>query len=131
MLIWVHAGFMAAAIILMMSGAVIVRFFKEKRWWLTVHRRTGLAGSFCVIIGFAGAFAMVSLFEGSHLSVPHAYIGLISFLIALLTPALGIMQFRLRHQAASIRKMHRLSGWTTLLLMSTAIASGLVHAGII
>lgn len=130
-MIWVHAGFMAVAFILMLAGAVIVRFFKKKRWWLTAHRRMGLAGSVGVTIGVAGAFVMVSLFEGSHLSVPHTYIGVISFLSALLTPTLGIMQFRLWQRAASIRTIHRWSGWMTIILMTTTIISGLVHAGII
>lgn len=131
MMIWVHAGSMTVAFILMMSGAVIVRFFKKKRWWLKAHRSVGLGGSVCALIGFTGAFVMVSLFEGSHVSVPHAYIGIITFLSALLTPTLGIMQFQFWRKAAVIRNIHRLSGWITIILMSVTIISGLIHVGII
>ena len=122
---------MTLAFILMTTGVVIVKSFKKKRWWLKAHRSVGLAGSACVTIGFVSAFVMVSRFEGSHLSVPHAYIGVITFLSALLTPTLVIMQFRLRQRAASIRNMHRRSGWITFVLMFVTIISGLVHAGII
>lgn len=131
MMIWFHAGFMTAALIFMTTGVVIVKFLKKKRWWMKAHRSVGLIGSVCVIIGFVGAFVMVSRFEGSHLSVPHAYIGVITFLSVLLTPTLGITQFRLRQRAASIRNMHRRSGWITFILMFVTIISGLAHAGII
>jgi hypothetical protein len=126
-----HGGFMAAGFLLMTAGASMAKFLRNKRWWLRAHQRMGLAGSCSVVIGFVMAYGMVSLFDGDHLSVPHAYLGVTSFIIAILTPALGLMQFRFPAKAMTIRVVHRWSGRATIIMLSITIISGLLHAGII
>jgi hypothetical protein len=127
----VHGGLVTVAFMLMAAGAVIVRYFKKKRWRIAVHRTMGGAGAACAFIGVAGAFVMVSRYGGPHLSVPHTYWGAATFLGAVLTPTLGAMQFRFPRSAASLRKIHRPSGWITIILMAATIVTGAAHAGIL
>jgi hypothetical protein len=127
----VHAGFMITGFIIVTTGALIAKFMRGGKWWLKAHRRLGMSGAVCVFAGFVMAYIMVSLYDGDHFGVRHAYMGLLSMLFAFLTPILGALQFRLREYASVIRIMHRWSGRTTILAMLLTIISGLFHANII
>ena len=131
MMLIVHAGFMITGFIIVTAGALIAKFMRGETWWLKTHRRLGIIGPLCVFTGFVMAYIMVSLYDGNHFGVRHAFMGLLSVFFVFLTPILGMLQFRLREYAAIIRTMHRWSGRTTILVMLLTIISGLVHANII
>jgi hypothetical protein len=129
-MIWVHGGFVTVAFMLMAAAAVIARYLKKKRWRIAVHRAMGGAGAACAFVGVASAFVMVSRYGGPHLSVTHTWWGAVTFFGAVLTPTLGEMQFRFPRRAATFRKIHRPSGWITVILMAVTIVTGAAHAGI-
>jgi hypothetical protein len=127
----VHAGCMITGFTIVTTGALIAKFMRGRTWWLKAHRRLGMIGPLCVCAGFVMAYIMVSLYDGDHFGVRHAYMGLLSVFFVFLTPILGVLQFRLREYASVIRIMHRWSGRTAILVMLLTIISGLFHANII
>jgi hypothetical protein len=126
-----HALFMTGGFLLMTTGVTIAVLMRKKRWWLTAHKRTGYSGSAFVLLGLITALYMVSLYEGEHFTVLHAYLGLFSVFCAVLTPTLGRLQFIFRQQAVTIRPIHRWSGRITVIMLFVTILSGLFHAGIV
>lgn len=115
----------------MTTGVIIAVLMRNKRWWFTAHTRAGHVGTTFVLIGLITAVYMVSIYEGEHFAVLHAYLGLLSVFCAVLTPTLGRMQFIYRQKIATIRPVHRWSGRITIIILFVTILSGLVHAGII
>jgi hypothetical protein len=130
-LLYFHAGFMIAGLVLMTAGVTIARLMRKKTWWLRGHRAMGACGSLSVVCGFATALCMVADFGGPHFQVLHAWVGSLVVLSATTTPVLGQLQFVLKERRAEIRKIHRWAGAMTLILISLNILSGLVLAGII
>jgi hypothetical protein len=126
-----HAVLMTGGFLFMTTGVTIAMLMRKKRWWLTAHTRAGYAGATFILLGLITALYMVSLYEGEHFAVLHAYLGLLSVFCAVLTPTLGRMQFIYRQKAATIRPMHRWSGRITIIMLFVTIFSGLIHAGII
>ena len=131
-LLWLyHAILMVMGFILMLIGATLAKFMKSKKWWLKAHRALGVVGSIISVLGFFMAFYMVSLSIGSHFQVFHAYLGLITIIMVLMTPVLGFMQFKLKNHRSQVRIAHRWFGRITITLMAFTIISGLLHMGII
>lgn len=125
-----HALLMGAAFTLTAAGFVGVRFGPRRPGWLKRHRSLGVAGAVVAWIGLAFAVFMVRAGGGSHLSSPHAWLGLAALALLILTPALGQGQFRFRRRTL-LRSLHRGFGRTTLLAMGIAIILGLSLAGIV
>lgn len=130
-MIILHGGFMTVALLLMAAGAVTARFMKKKRWWLKAHRFLETAGYASLLAGLLAAVVMVSLFSGTHLALPHAWLGLIIVIGATGTFTMGLLQFRMPERARSIRPLHRWSGRITIALLTINILSGLTLIGII
>jgi hypothetical protein len=121
-----HAGFMIMGFLSMVTGASAAMFMRRKAWWLRLHKRAGFFGTFCILAGFVAAVSMIALSAGEHFRITHHYVGLITAAFAVLTPLLGIVQFKVRDQAARIRVIHRWSGRVTLLVAFVAVGSGLL-----
>ena len=126
-----HAILMTTGFIFMLIGAYLARFMKGKTWWLKAHRAFGITGSIISFLGFFMAFYMVSLLIGIHFQVFHAYLGVITVIMVLMTPVLGFMQFKLKNHRPQVRIMHRWSGRITISLMAITMISGFFHIGII
>ena len=126
-----HAGFMAIGFILIAASVVIVKTPALKRRYFKLHRLAGAAGTVSGLLGVAAAAVMVSTNAGEHVSVPHAYLGVLAILGMICTLSLGILQFKWKGKAQKIRTVHQWSGRTTVLLTLAAIVTGLLHAGII
>ena len=126
-----HAVLMTIGFILMICAVIAARFFRKKRWWLKVHRPLGGIAAVSVISALVIAIIMVSNSHGSHFSEPHTYIGGLTLLLAISTPILGYMQFKIRNKRELLRNLHRWSGRITLFLMSLTILGGLSLAGVI
>lgn len=121
-----HAGFMIIGFLSMATGASVAMFMRRKRWWLRVHKGAGFLGTFCILAGFAAAVSMVALSSGEHFRITHHYAGLVTAACAVLTPFLGIVQFKVKNQAARIGSIHRWSGRATLLVAFVTVGSGLM-----
>ena len=121
-----HAGFMIIGFLSMVSGASIAMFMRRKRWWLRFHKGAGFFGTFCVLAGVVAAVSMITLSAGEHFRITHHYVGLITAAVAVFTPLLGIVQFKVKDQAVNVRSLHRWSGRVTLLVAFVAVGSGLL-----
>ena len=128
---YLHAGAMVLGFLFMSAGVGIARFQRRKRWWLKAHKTAGSAGPAVMLFGLAAAFLMVEDAGSGHIQVPHAAIGLVTMLLALLTPLLGHLPFRIPQKARALREKHRWSGRVTLAVGSITILSGLYISGII
>ncbi len=130
-LFYLHAGAMGAGFLFMAAGAGIARFHRQQRWWLKTHKTFGMTGSFVMLLGLVAAVFMVDQNGSGHIKVPHAGFGLVMILLALITPVLGQLQFKIREKAKQLREKHRWSGRITLIVGLVTILSGLLAAGII
>jgi hypothetical protein len=130
-LLYVHAGFMLAGFLSMMTGASAAMFLRRKRWWLRLHKTAGILGPFAVLVGLASVIFMVSLSGERHFNVTHAYIGAMTAAFAAVTPVLGTLQFKMKSHSTKIRIMHRWSGRFTLLSAIITIVTGLRIIGIL
>lgn len=119
---------MGAAFAFLLSGWLVARYARRRRWWLRVHRGLAYGGVFLVFTGFAVMFLGKT---GGHFRVPHAWMGAAVLVLAVATPVLGNLQFVLREKAKGIRAAHRFSGRVAIALMGINIFSGLRLAGIL
>jgi len=122
---------MILAFCIMLTGAIIARFMKKKAWWFRVHRSLGITGAILVVLGLFAEALQISLTGRPHFTVPHSWIGIVAVGFAVLTPALGLVQTRVRKLAPRLRGPHRWSGRLALLLMLINIVLGLYMIGII
>lgn len=128
-MVTIHAGCMLAGFLSMAVGAATAMFMRDKPWWFRVHRRFGIAGAMCVLLGFMAALFMVSRQTGQHFAVPHTWLGLATILFVLGTYTLGVTQ--LKRKAVRMRSLHRWSGRVTLALLFLNVVSGLSLAGVL
>ncbi|MBW2651220.1 MAG: hypothetical protein JRC66_09530 [Deltaproteobacteria bacterium] len=127
----IHAGFMLAGLFSIVAGVTVAMSARKKKWWLSIHKKLGYAGSSSVIFGFIAALYMVSRYTGEHFAVPHTYLGLVTILSVSFTFTMGIMQFKVRRKVVNIRLIHRWSGRVTLSLMLLNVLSGFFLAGLL
>lgn len=123
-----HAGFMSTAVGFMLAGIKIAMSYRRRRWWLKAHRRVGFTGAAVMAAGFMFAVFMVLSYGGEHFDSPHTWIGVSTFLCALLTITLGLSLFRFPARAALIRKFHRWMGRFTAMIAAINVLFGFVLA---
>jgi len=126
-----HVFFMTAGLLIMTAVVGVARFLRRKRWWLKIHRPAGIAAAVCLGAGFAAAAVMISQSGDGHFKVPHAWLGLATFICVLVAPTLGHLQFKIRSKIQQLRLWHRRTGYAALLLALLSALSGLVVAGIV
>ena len=124
-----HAALMITGFFLLCTGMLIARYMKSRRSWLRVHKLMGLSGALVILSGLVVAIYMVSASTGAHFSVPHAYLGPIILIFAVMTPILGYAQFKPVGEVVKIRTIHRWSGRITLVLLLINILSGISLVG--
>jgi hypothetical protein len=128
---YLHAGLMVAGFMLMVIGTGIAIFKRRERWWLRAHKTAGMLGASLIVLGLVAAILMVDQSGKEHIDVPHAWIGLVTVLFAIVTPSLGMLQFRIVGRAQQFREKHRWAGRITLISGFVTILAGLRIAGII
>jgi len=105
-----HVALMAAGSAMVAAAALIAATQRQRRWWLRLHRGAGLSGAVLILSGAAAAGAAVTLSAGIHLRLPHTWLGTLTVAAAVATPLLGLLQFKIRERAGSLRAYHRLGG---------------------
>ena len=130
-LLQTHAVLMILALCIMLTGAIIARFMKKKAWWLKVHRSLGITGVILFLMALFAIALQITLTERAHFRVVHSWIGIVAFGFAVLTPTLGILQFKVRNMAARLRSLHRWSGRITICIMVINVILGLSMLGFI
>ncbi len=121
-----HAGFMIIGFLSMVTGASAAMFMRRKAWWFRFHKGAGFFGTYCILAGVVASVSMIALSAGEHFRITHHYVGLITAAVGVCTLLLGIVQFKVKDQAARIRSIHRWSGRFTLLMAFVAVGSGLL-----
>jgi hypothetical protein len=127
----IHATFLILGFVFMLTAIIVAKIYKKKKWWLKIHKRMGAFGAVLSIVGMILGFIMVFMSSGEHFRVPHAFVGLIAIIFAIITPLLGLAQFKIKKNKAKIRAAHRWSGRITITLMLINIIFGLSLVGII
>jgi uncharacterized iron-regulated membrane protein len=111
---------------------LILRYMKNKRWWLRLHRSIGMIGASLGVLGIATAVIMVSALSGIHLRIMHSYVGLFTILILITTPIFGQLIFKVQKKnKPKLQRLHRWFGRIALLLMLVTIIMGLSQIGIL
>jgi len=101
---------MAAGSLLVFTAILVAAALRRKRWWLLLHRSAGLAGTSVILLGAVAAVAVIVFSTGRHLRVPHTWLGTVTIATALIVPVLGLLQFRIRTKAGTLRTIHRFCG---------------------
>lgn len=131
MLLLTHAGMMTTGFLLMATAVVTARYARTKRWWFRAHRLLALTGFVVMILGFFAEALQLELDRNEHFAVPHAYLGLVVFILALATILIGQTQRGLPQAGARLRILHAWFGRVTLFLMAVNIATGLSLIGLL
>ena len=106
-----HAGLMTAAFLSFFSALLVAATQRRKPWWLRRHRAAGILGTLFILSGMTAAIAAVATAAEGHLRSPHTWIGALTIAMALVTPVLGLLQFKIQGQAGRrLSQIHRLSG---------------------
>jgi len=107
-----HAGLMTAAFLSFFSALLVAATQRQKPWWLRRHRAAGILGTLFILTGMTAAIAAVATAAEGHLRSPHTWIGALTIAMALVTPVLGLLQFKIRERTGwwNLSAIHRLSG---------------------
>ena len=126
---------MGVSFLLILSGMMISRYGKKKKWWLKTHRAFGSIGSIGAVAALILAVVMISITHGYHLSNTHGIFGLITVVLLLVTPFMGYWMTSPKGGSPEVKKklrvIHRWIGRVTLLLMAVTIIFGLQLSGIL
>lgn len=119
-----HLIFVSVGSVALAGGVLAARYRKNRRDWISLHKKMVLFGAASILAGLSVAAYMVSRYmEAYFVQEPHAYLGASTFIFILATPLLGIAQFRLKDKR--IRIIHRWSGRITLVLIIATILAGI------
>ena len=124
-----HVSLMAAGTLFVFAAVLIAKTLRRKPWWLRIHRILGVSGTVLIFSGAAAAITLVALSSGEHLRTPHTWLGALTVVAAGVTPVLGLLQFRLRAKAATIRLLHKGSGRITAISLLASLLLGLRLTG--
>lgn len=135
-ILWpIHGTLMALAFLAMLVSMFIARYGKKKiTGWYQKHKWTNLLGAIGAAVAMIIAGVMVSLSHGVHLVSSHAVLGVITFLLIVITPIVG---FGIRSPKVKpvlkkkVRYIHHWLGRITLVLMAVTIYYGLSMSGLV
>jgi len=119
-----HALFMSAGLVLLLSGAVIMRYHKTKNWYRS-HALVQEVGGFSLITGLIIGFFMVARSGTTHLRYLHGILGAGTILIIMGTLIIGYSITHASHVKAWIRKIHRVIGGVAIGLVVINILLGI------
>ena len=129
-ILWrVHGILMASSFIAMSAAISLSLGRKGKKGTFQTHRGLGIYAASAGITALLIAFTMVQLSGGSHMSGFHAYMGVVTILLLAVTPLFMIL--KKARTRKSLRKTHKILGFTTLFFMGINLYSGLNMMGII
>ena len=91
-----------------------------------IHAVLGVTSPLLLLVAAGVAYTMVDSSGSSHLSVPHAWLGLTAGGLTLLMPLLGFSIFWLPKRGRTLRTLHAWLGRLALLLLSIGCVSGIL-----
>jgi hypothetical protein len=130
MTFFLHELLMALAVLCLIIGVSTAVFLRQKRNWLKIHKTFNSIGFIGMFIGVVMAFTYVSESGGNHLDGIHQIVGIIVFVLTLVTLILGFYQFKVKDKMI-MRVIHYWMGRFALFLVVTNLILGLMLAKII
>jgi uncharacterized membrane protein len=129
----VHAIFMGTSFALMLTGTLLSMFNRKKKWRIKVHKNLNMTGSIAGIVALGIAVYMIQVSFGAHFSVIHSIIGLITLMLIVITPimGMGILKVKSVENKKKLQAIHPWIGRITLVLMAVTIILGLRLVGIL
>jgi hypothetical protein len=125
-----HALLQTTGFILLFAAILIVRAGRKISGWYRWHKILAYAGGLLVIAAVGVAAYMVGISGGPHLRVPHAFLGVVTIFLLILTLALGLARERIRPPKLYLRTVHLIFGLVTVLFLILSIFFGLTTAGV-
>ena len=122
---------MVLAVLSIISGVSAAVFFRQKRYWLKVHKAFNSSSVIFMSAGVVMAFLAVWQTNGEHLAGLHPFIGITALGFTIVSLLLGFYQFQAKNRMQAFRTAHRWLGRLSLIMIVAALISGLKHAGII
>ena len=131
MLIFFHKLLMVLAVLSIISGVSAAVFFRQRRYWLKAHKAFNSSSVIFLSAGAVMAFLAVWQTNGEHLAGLHPFIGITALGFTIISLLLGFYQFQAKNSRQTLKTLHRWLGRLSLILIISALVSGLKHAGII
>ena len=122
----IHAVLMGLCTLQLLAGMLIARRRLKDKFWLPKHKTLGVTSPLLLLVAAGVAYTMVDSSGSSHLSVPHAWLGLTAGGLTLLMPLLGFSIFWLPKRGRTLRTLHAWLGRLALLLLSIGCVSGIL-----
>jgi hypothetical protein len=119
-----HAALMSTGLVLLLSGAVAMRYHRTRHWFKN-HQRLQALGGVAAVSGLSVGLYMVHLSAAPHLHGVHVLLGAGTIATILATLGLGIVITRTPGAGTRTRRAHHLMGWTVIGLVVANIALGL------
>jgi uncharacterized membrane protein HdeD (DUF308 family) len=86
--------FVSVGSVALTGGVLAARYRKNKRDWISLHKKMVLFGAASILAGLSVAAYMVFRYmETYFVQEPHAYLGASTFVFIVATPIRGIAQF--------------------------------------
>jgi hypothetical protein len=105
---YLHILFMVTAAVLVVSAAIIAR--RKKTGWFVRHRRMAPLGALSALLAFAAEFIFKSVMHYPHIKSPHAFAGVISLVLLIITPTFGTL---IASDPKAYRELHKTLGKIT------------------
>ena len=125
-----HAALMVTALVASSVGTYSI-YMKGHSWWFRVHKVLGTLGALLGAAGLGIGVYMVSQAGRGHIRVPHAYLGLLTVVLVLVSPVLGILFLKSKAAKLKIRRVHVWWGRGSMVLVLITILLGLYLVGVI
>ena len=130
-----HMIIMLVFLLFTAAGIITARYLKKRNpKWLKFHKLLMISGLTASVLGIGWIVFVVQVETGVHLRMPHAFLGLGTFIITLTAPILGY-KFTSRKTNRDIKplihRFHKITGWISLVLIFSTVISGLIQFGIL
>lgn len=130
-----HMIFMLIFLLFASAGIITARFLKKRNpKWLNLHKFLMIFGISSAFAGVAWIVFVVQSEQGIHFHAPHTFFGLSTFILALTAPILGFIFTSKKTDKKLkpiLRKIHKIIGWISLVLIVVSVFTGLLMHGII
>jgi hypothetical protein len=120
----VHPSANIAAFIIFLCGICIARYLKRKQWWTRAHAAFQAGGIAVLAAGISAMIAAIG--QGRHFNVPHAYLGLATLAVLLLTACGGVIALTVPSITKTVRPIHRWAGRISAIMLLLTIVSGII-----
>jgi uncharacterized membrane protein YozB (DUF420 family) len=121
-LLYLHIFFMASAVVLVISAFLIVR--RKRPGWFALHRRTAILAVLSALLGFIAEFIFKTAMHYPHLKSPHAFAGVISLMLLIITPATGLL---IASAPKRYRAIHKTLGKITSVVVPVTAFMGIAR----